>query len=382
MEQIDRALILRAGHPHIKKRMRQPTQKVIVTGAAGFIGSHLCTALTKRGVQVFGIDNFDPFYSREIKTANMQRVERAARNDAENFRLIEADIRHGPAMRAAFEEIGPDAVFHIAALAGITPSVADPARYASTNVDGTINVLEAARAVGCRNVVFASSSSVYGNNSKVPFAEDDPVDMPISPYAATKRAGELICHTYAHLFGMRIAALRFFTVYGPAQRPDLAIAKFMRLIAAGEEVPMYGDGSTSRDYTYIDDIIQGVIAAQDLVCRETSQPLRAGFFRIFNLGNSHPITLAELIEAVARIVGKPARIKRLPMQPGDVERTWADLTRSHAELRYRPTTCLADGLREQWNHFSRPEAPEIYVAFNATQSTTQPARDGGQCRDR
>jgi UDP-glucuronate 4-epimerase len=220
------------------------------------------------------------------------------------------------------------------------------------NVNGLMTMLDAARTFDCREVVFASSSSVYGNNAKVPFAEEDRVDEPISPYAATKRAGELICNTYAHLFGMRVASLRFFTVYGPAQRPDLAIGKFMRLIAAGEEIPVFGDGSTSRDYTYIDDIISGVMNAYDFVVGKRpadSKDTDAGFARIFNLGNSHPVTLAELIERIARVVGKSPRINRMPMQPGDVERTWADLSRSSAELNYQPRTQLDVGLKAQWD---------------------------------
>jgi UDP-glucuronate 4-epimerase len=231
-----------------------------------------------------------------------------------------------------------------------------------------VNVLDAARACGCRTVIFASSSSVYGNNTKVPFSETDPVDEPISPYAATKRAGELICHAYAHLFAMRIAALRFFTVFGPAQRPDLAIMKFMRLLAAGEDVPMFGDGSTSRDYTYIDDIIQGVLAAEKVM--SGNEPSRvgsasAGAFRIWNLGGSHPLTLAEMIDTIARVVGKPARIKRLPMQPGDVERTWADLARSKAELGFEPQTTFEDGVRRQWGWLQstmRASAPSATMA--------------------
>jgi UDP-glucuronate 4-epimerase len=251
----------------------------------------------------------------------------------------------------------PASVFHIAALAGVRPSIEDPARYSAVNIDGLINVLDAARESDCRNVVFASSSSVYGNNMKVPFAETDPVDEPISPYAATKRAGELICHSYAHLFGLRIAALRFFTVFGPSQRPDLAIMKFMRLIAAGEEVPMYGDGSTSRDYTYIDDIIHGVLASEKAISerarKDEPSPVGSasgsiGAFRIWNLGGSHPHTLAEMIDTIAHVVGKPARIKPLLMQAGDVERTWADLERSKAELGFEPRTSFNDGVRKQW----------------------------------
>src|ERR1043165_4480048 len=210
--------------------MIEHSENVIVTGAAGFIGSHVSRALIENGIRVVGIDNFDPFYDRPAKEANIQRVTAFESRRQVEFELIEADIRDAQRMREVFAQSRPTAVFHIAALAGVRPSIADPARYAEVNIDGLINVLDAARAVDCRRIVFASSSSVYGNNKKVPFAEDDSVDEPISPYAATKRAGELICHTYAHLFNMRIAALRFFTVYGPAQRPDLAIGKFMKLI--------------------------------------------------------------------------------------------------------------------------------------------------------
>jgi UDP-glucuronate 4-epimerase len=318
----------------------------IVTGAAGFIGSHLSIALLQRGCRVIGIDNFDPFYGRAAKVANIERIRAAGA-----FTLVEADIRDRERIAATFAQHRPSSMFHIAALAGVRPSIADPARYASVNIDGLVSVLDAARGSGCRTVAFASSSSVYGNNRKVPFAETDPVDEPISPYAATKRAGELLCHTYAHLFGLRIAALRFFTVFGPAQRPDLAIGSFMRRIAAGDDVPMFGDGTTSRDYTYIDDIVEGVLAAEQAVARGLAGKVHApdaGFFRIWNLGGSHPHTLAEMINAIARVVGKPAKIKRMPMQPGDVERTFADLTRSHTELGFQPKTTFEEGLRRQW----------------------------------
>lgn len=317
---------------------------VIVTGAAGFIGSHLCRALLGRGTNVVGLDNFDPFYSEDRKLGNLRSVEEAS---AGRFDFVRADICDAAAMQTVFRERAPVAAVHLAALAGVRPSIAEPARYARVNVDGLVNVLDGCRAAGCRRVVFASSSSVYGNNAKVPFSETDPVDEPISPYAATKRAGELICHTYGRLFGMSIAALRFFTVFGPAQRPDLAISQFMRRIAAGEEVPMFGDGTTSRDYTYIDDIIAGALAAFDLVERRARSD-SAGFCRVFNLGGSQPVALLEMIEAIAKVVGRPARIKRLPMQPGDVERTFADLARSEGELGYRPRTTFHDGLSRQW----------------------------------
>ncbi len=317
------------------------SRTVVVTGAAGFIGSHLSAALLARGDRVIGVDNFDHFYDRGLKLANLAPLAPG------RFELVESDIREREAIEALFRRTEPDALFHIAALAGVRPSIAHPGRYASVNVEGLVSVLEAARASECRRVVFASSSSVYGDHRTVPFSETDPVDEPISPYAATKRAGELICHTYSHLFGLSIGCVRLFTVFGPAQRPDLAISKFMRLVAADEEVPMFGDGTTSRDYTYIDDIVGGVLAVDDHLAAR-SAPGGAGFCRIWNLGGAHPVTLGAMIDAIGGVVGKPPRIRRLPMQPGDVERTWADLTRSRAELGYEPKTSLEDGLKKQW----------------------------------
>ena len=310
----------------------------VVTGVAGFIGSHLSAALLARGDHVIGVDNFDPFYDRKLKLANVAQLA------PDRFELIELDIRDAHAVRELFDRARPAGVFHIAALAGVRPSIDDPARFASVNVDGLVSVLEAARACDCQHFIFASSSSVYGNNTKVPFAETDPVDEPISPYAATKRAGELICHTYSRLYGISVACLRFFTVYGPAQRPDLAISKFMRLIADDQPVPMFGDGSTSRDYTYIDDIIHGVLAAHEFIVSSPSSPL----FRIFNLGGSQPVALRDMIESVGAVVGNKPRIEQLPMQPGDVQRTFADLSRSRQELGFNPQTPFEDGLRKQW----------------------------------
>ncbi len=314
----------------------------VVTGVAGFIGSPLSAALLARGDHVIGVDNFDPFYDRKLKLANVAQLA------PDRFELVELDIRDAQAVREVFDRVRPDGVFHIAALAGVRPSIDDPARYASVNVDGLVSVLEAARACDCHHFIFASSSSVYGNNTKVPFAETDPVDEPISPYAATKRAGELICHTYSRLFGISIACLRFFTVYGPAQRPDLAIGKFMRLIADDRTVPMFGDGSTSRDYTYIDDIIQGVLAAHEFLSSSSPKPQASPLFRIFNLGGSQPVSLREMIEAVGAVVGNKPRIEQLPMQVGDVQRTYADLSRSREELGFDPQTPFEDGLRQQW----------------------------------
>jgi UDP-glucuronate 4-epimerase len=313
----------------------------LVTGAAGFIGSHLAAALVARGRRVIGIDNFDPYYARDIKLANLVRVQ--GQSEHRGFELIEADLRDRDAIAGVFHRVKPATVFHLAALAGVRPSIDDPARYLAVNVGGLSNVLDAARASGCRTFIFASSSSVYGNSAPVPFHEDDPCAAPISPYAATKRAGELLGHVYADRFGLRFAALRFFTVYGPSQRPDLAISRFMQLIAGGDEVPMFGDGSTMRDYSYIDDIIAGVLAAEPAISDQRAAP-----FRIWNLGSDRPISLRGMIDSIATVVGRPARLVRRPMQPGDVDRTWADLARSRMELGYEPRTSFEVGLAQQW----------------------------------
>lgn len=312
-------------------------KRCLVTGAAGFIGSHLSAALNDRGVEVVGVDNFDPFYDEQIKRENVARL------DPGRFSLVKGDIRDRALMGDVLGRTRPDVVVHIAALAGVRPSIEDPGRYAEVNLEGFVNVLEAMRDAGTSAIVFASSSSVYGNNAKVPFAEDDPVPKPVSPYAATKRAGEILGETYARVYGIRMGMLRFFTVYGPAQRPDLAIGKFMRLIARGEPVPMFGDGTSSRDYTYIDDIIAGVLASIDRVCAAES-----GFSRIWNLGNSHPVELSAMIERIGRVVGREPIVKQLPMQIGDVDRTFADVTRSGAELGYAPAVDFDEGLRRQW----------------------------------
>ena len=309
----------------------------IVTGAAGFIGSHLCASLLDRGERVVGIDNFDPFYDEAVKRANV------ALFDPVRFRLVEADIRDRRAIQETIEQAGPDVVFHIAALAGVRSSIADPARYTSVNVGGTASLLEAMRACDCRRLVFASSSSVYGNNEKIPFSESDPVVGQISPYAATKRAGELLCQAYCNGYGFSIGSLRFFTVYGPAQRPDLAIGKFMRLIAKHQPIPVFGDGATSRDYTNIEDILQGVLAASERVADAAS-----GFFRIWNLGHSQTISLEQLIATIGRVVGKEPLLDHQPLQVGDVLRTCADLTRSREELGYQPTIDFEKGLARQW----------------------------------
>jgi len=301
---------------------------IFVTGGAGFIGSHLCEALLERGDAVIAYDSFDPFYDEAVKRRN---IDACLKN--ENYRLVEGDIRDAAMVKAALPQ-ECDAVVHLAARAGVRPSIADPLLYQDVNVNGTNVMLEAARERDVRSFIFASSSSVYGNNEKVPFSESDVVDHPISPYAATKKAGELICHTYHHLFKMNITCLRFFTVYGARQRPDLAIHKFTRLIEEGKPIPVFGDGSMMRDHTYIEDIIRGVVASID----------RCEGYAIYNLGESEPVSLSDLISSIEAALGKKAIIDRKPVPPGDVNKTYADVSLARAELGYEPSTHLAEGL--------------------------------------
>jgi UDP-glucuronate 4-epimerase len=303
---------------------------ILVTGGAGFIGSHLVERLLAGGRRVVVLDNFDGFYDPAIKRRNL-----APSLDHPSFRLVEGDIRDAACLDDLFGGETLEAVIHLAARAGVRPSIDDPVLYTSVNLDGTTRLLEACRAHGVARFVFGSSSSVYGNNRKVPFSEDDPVDHPISPYAATKKAGELICHAHHHLFGIAVACLRFFTVYGPRQRPEMAIHKFVRAIAAGEPVQQYGDGSSARDYTYVDDIVDGIVRALE----------RARTYHVWNLGGSHTITLAELLQAIGRGLGVEPRIEQLPMQPGDVQRTWADVSRARDELEWSSRVDIEHGLR-------------------------------------
>ena len=306
--------------------------RVLVTGAAGFIGSHVAERLVARGDEVVGLDNFDDFYERGVKEANVAALSRQPA-----FRLIEGDVRDASLVAGLVE--ADTVVVHLAARAGVRPSLEQPALYASVNIEGTAVLLEAVRRAGGRRIVFGSSSSVYGDSAPVPFAEDWPALVPISPYAATKRAGELLCTAFAQLYGLRIMALRFFTVYGPRQRPDLAIHKFTRLIAEGRPVPFYGDGTTERDYTYIDDIVQGVAAAVDWTAAEGE-----GVVEIVNLGESRTTTLDALVGHIARAVGREPRLERLPAQPGDVRRTCADVRKAARLLGYRPTTTVEAGI--------------------------------------
>lgn len=296
---------------------------VLVTGAAGFIGGHVCGALLDAGFEVRGLDNFDPFYDRRIKESAVVELDRR-----DGFSLVEADIRDAGAMARAVK--GCHVVVHLAARAGVRPSIQDPGLYASINVEGTVRVLEACRQAGIRRLVFGSSSSVYGDTTPVPFREDAPAVDPVSPYAATKRAGELICQVYAGLHGFRIAALRFFTVYGPRQRPDLAIHKFTRLLAEGRPIEQFGDGSSERDYTHIDDIVQGVLAA--VRWTRSGEPA----YEVFNLGESRTVRLDYLVELMGRALGVTPAIELRPPQPGDVRRTCADITKARRVLGYAP----------------------------------------------
>lgn len=317
---------------------------ILVTGAAGFIGSHVASALIGRGVRVVGVDNFDPMYSPHMKRSNLLSLEREVGNRRELFRFLEADIADQSAVKQMFDLFRPAGIIHLAARAGVRPSLADPVGYAKSNILATANILAAAsenKQHGCSRVVVASSSSVYGNSMAVPFNEEADVTHPISPYAATKRACELLGYTHWHITQQPVAMLRFFTVYGPRQRPDLAIHKFLTKVSAGEEIEMFGNGDTSRDYTFVGDIVAGVLAAYERIPEHG--------FRIWNLGSDRPIKLNDLIAAIGRTVGNTPRIVHKPMQAGDVEHTWADITRSRNELSYRPATSLEDGLAAQWN---------------------------------
>lgn len=321
---------------------------VLVTGAAGFIGSHVVEALLRRGDRVIGLDNFDPSYDPRRKRANVDSCSQAAAAAQGDFEFFEADICDPGAIAEIFQVHSPDGVVHLAAKAGVRPSIADPVGYARVNVMGTAVVLDAARQARCRRIVIASSSSVYGNNRVVPFSETQDVSEPISPYAATKRSCELLAHTHFSLTQMPTACLRFFTVFGPRQRPDLAISLFLGLVSRGEPVPMFGDGESSRDYTFIGDIVSGVTSAYDRIDHFG--------YRTWNLGGSEPVTLRAMIATIGRTVGKEPRVRRMPARQGDVERTYADLTRSGAELGYRPLTAFAEGVARQWE-WERAQIP-------------------------
>ncbi|HEV8204868.1 MAG TPA: GDP-mannose 4,6-dehydratase [Pyrinomonadaceae bacterium] len=303
----------------------------LITGGAGFIGSHLVDRLLATDVtHITVVDDFNGFYDPSIKYNNIQNHLKDPR-----YAIHEIDIRDRVALEQVFKENNFDCIIHLAARAGVRPSLSEPQLYTETNINGTLNLLELARQHNINQFVFGSSSSVYGINAKVPFGEDDPIRQPISPYAATKGAGELLCHTYSHLYGLRCVCLRFFTVYGPRQRPDLAIHKFAKLISAGKPIPLFGDGTTRRDYTYVDDIINGVIAAINY--DKTN-------YEVFNLGESRTVELNELISLLEKELDTHAIIDRQPAQPGDVPQTFADISKARALLGYDPKTQIEEGL--------------------------------------
>lgn len=307
----------------------------LITGAAGFMGSHLAEALIDWGQTVLGIDNFDPYYPRQIKERNLAQL-----RGNESFSLIEGDIRNADDIWAAFEQASPRYVLHWAAKAGVRPSLKRPAEYCAVNVDGTTNILEACRSFDVEKVIFASSSSVYGEANPVPFSEDADITRPVSPYAATKVGAEAMCHTFHHIYGLPVVCLRLFTVFGPRQRPDLAINKFVRLLFAGETLPLYGDGSTTRDYTYVADVVSAVLKAIDADLG----------FEIINIGSGHPVSLLKLVELLEKATGKTADVRHLPDQPGDVPDTFADTTRARELLDWRPQVDIQQGLNNfvQW----------------------------------
>ncbi len=307
-------------------------KKLLITGGAGFIGSHLVDRLLATGVEhIEVVDDFNDFYDPSIKHANIRDHLKDPRYD-----ISETDIRDRAALEQIFETNNFDCVVHLAARAGVRPSLSEPQLYSETNINGTVNLLELARQSKIKQFVFGSSSSVYGINAKVPFSEDDPIRHPISPYAATKAAGELLCHTYSHLYELRCVCLRFFTVYGPRQRPDLAIHKFARLITERKPIPVFGDGTTRRDYTYVDDIIDGVMAA--ILYNKSN-------YEVINLGESRTVELSELISLLEAELDMHAIIDRQPPQPGDVPQTFADISKARALLGYDPKTQIEEGLR-------------------------------------
>ncbi len=316
-------------------------KSVLVTGGAGFIGSHLVERLLKSGKRVICLDNFYPFYDPAIKRGNIRPS-----LSHPDFTLIEGDIREGATLSSVFLSNDIDTVVHLAAMAGVRPSVEDPQLYNQVNILGTTNLLQECRQAGLKRFVFGSSSSVYGLNEKVPFSEDAPVGKTASPYGATKLAGEVLCHTYHHLYGIPMICLRFFTVYGPRQRPEMAIHKFIRLVHAGEEVPVFGDGTSRRDYTYIDDIVDGIMAAIDCDCE----------FEIVNLGRSQTIALLEMIRLIEAALGKEAKLNFTAPQMGDVPITFASVEKAGSLLGFKPAVSIDEGIERTVRWFLRVEA--------------------------
>lgn len=316
-------------------------ETILVTGGAGFIGSHLVEKLLLRGFKVVIIDNFNDYYDPHFKERNLREVESVCKKyeiDTSMLHICKDDIRDKAKLNEIAKKVKIDLIIHLAAMAGVRPSIEYPGLYYDVNVNGTLNLLETAKEHKIKKFIFGSSSSVYGNNPKVPFAETDPVDWPISPYAGSKKAGELLCYTYHHLYQISIACLRFFTVYGPRQRPDLAIHKFSRKILLGKSIPFYGDGSTARDYTYVDDITAGICQTVEWLKENQTG------FEVFNLGNSQTVTLNEMVSTLEKVLEKKASLDALPPQPGDVVKTWADITKSGRVLGYKPGTDFQTGI--------------------------------------
>jgi len=307
-------------------------ENILVTGGAGFIGSHLCERLLKEGAHVVCFDNFDSFYDPNIKIKNVGGL---VRKFPGQFELVAGDIRNREQLQEVFKKNRLDRVVHLAARAGVRPSISDPLLYQDVNIRGTIILLEACREFGTKEFIFASSSSVYGESQKVPFSEDDLDTQPISPYGVTKRTGELLCYTHHHLHGMNIACLRIFTAYGPRQRPEMAIHKFTRLTDQGRKIPIYGDGSSRRDYTYVDDLIDGILATIH----------RHRGFEIYNLGESQTTSLNELIQLIEEALEKKAKIERLELQPGDVSLTFANVHKARQMLGYEPKVNMKEGIK-------------------------------------
>jgi len=315
--------------------------KALVTGGAGFIGSNLAAKLLLLGFSVFAVDNFNDYYDPKLKEKNI-----ASLNSDKNFSCLHLDILNLPELDKLFAEENFDLVIHLAARAGVRPSLEDPLAYQKTNCEGTNNILECARKHGVKKLILASSSSVYGNNKTVPFKETDCVDFAISPYAATKKANEVLAHVYHSVYNLDIIMLRFFTVYGPRQRPDLAINKFVSLIEEGKPIELYGDGSTYRDYTYIDDICDGIISSIDYL------KTHKNVYEIINLGSNHPISLLEMVQTIEKCLNRKAIIKHFPMQKGDVDATYADISKAAALLGYKPKTTFEEGVRNfvEWKN--------------------------------
>lgn len=319
-----------------------------VTGGAGFIGSSLAERLLEQGNRVITIDNFCDFYNPKIKEKNIIGLQQNA-----NFKIYKKDIRDRQAIKEIFDDNKIDIVMHLAAMAGVRPSIENPILYQEVNCMGTQNILEEMKLRDIKNLVMASSSSVYGNCKEVPFREDMIVDFAISPYAATKKANEVMTHVYHKLFNMNVMMLRFFTVYGPKQRPDLAINKFTRLMLEGKEIPMFGDGTTSRDYTYIDDIVEGIIESCNYVLEKEQ------VYEILNIGNSSPTSLKEMIDTIAKVLKVTPKITQLPMQPGDVDRTFADITKAKKLIGYEPKTTFEEGITKFVDWYKQNK--ELYI---------------------